>query len=82
MKILDDEKFIRHVESLIDPKEVSHLYFFQGFKRLLPRFLFKKLLIKTSRKTPYMGFVIEHQLSRIAFKHPLFPGHILDVAPR
>ncbi len=68
MKIIDDEKFIRNVESLIDPKEVSFLYFFQTFKRLLPRSLFKKLLIKTSKKTPYMGFVIEPYSMFLFFK--------------
>jgi hypothetical protein len=68
MKILDDEKFIRNVESLIDPKEVSYLYFFQGFKRLLPRSLFKKVLNKTSKKTPYMGFVIEPYSLFLFFK--------------
>jgi len=68
MKILDDEFFIRNVENLIDPKEVSHLYFFQGFKRLLPTSLFKKLLVRTSRKTPYMGFVIEPYSLFLFFK--------------
>ena len=68
MKIADDEKFIRNVESLIDPKEVSHLYFFQSFKKLLPRSIFKKLLIKTSKKTPYMGFVIEPYCMFLFFK--------------
>ena len=68
MKILDDEKFIRHVENLIDPKEVSHLYFFQTFKKLLPRSLFKKMLKKTSKKTPYMGFVIEPYCLFLFFK--------------
>ncbi|MFX0033883.1 MAG: hypothetical protein ACFE9P_14585, partial [Candidatus Hermodarchaeota archaeon] len=68
MKILDDEKFIRNVENLIDPKEVSHLYFFQTFKRLLPRSLFKKLFYRTSKKTPYMGFVIEPYCLFLFFK--------------
>ncbi|UCC20045.1 MAG: hypothetical protein JSV62_01825 [Promethearchaeota archaeon] len=68
MKIVDDEKFIRHVENLIDPKEVSYLYFYQNFKRLLPRSLFKKMLNKTSRKTPYMGFVIEPYCMFLFFK--------------
>jgi hypothetical protein len=58
-KIIDDEKFIERVETLIDPAEVCNLFFFQSFKRLLPAALFKKLLARTSRKTPYMGFVIE-----------------------
>ncbi|MBN1801591.1 MAG: hypothetical protein JW891_08815 [Candidatus Lokiarchaeota archaeon] len=68
MKILHDDKFIRNVESLIDPKEVSFLYFYQTFKRLLPRSLFKKLLVKTSKKTPYMGFVIEPYSLFLFFK--------------
>jgi hypothetical protein len=57
--IHEDERFIKLVESLIDPAEVCDLYFFQRFKALLPKFLFKKMLVKTSKKTPYMGFVIE-----------------------
>lgn len=68
MKVNDDEKFIRVVERLIDPAEVSNLYFFQGFKRLLPRSAFKKLLIRTSRQTPYMGFVIEPYSLFLFFK--------------
>ena len=59
MAIHDDEGFIKLVERLIDPAEVCDLYFLQRFKALLPNALFKKLLAKTSRKTPYMGFVIE-----------------------
>ncbi|MBN1523973.1 MAG: hypothetical protein JW904_05805 [Spirochaetales bacterium] len=59
MKIQNDDKFIKLVENLIDPAEVCDLYFFQRFKNLLPTWLFKKLLIKTSKKSPYMGFVIE-----------------------
>ena len=68
MKILNNEKFIRNVENLIDVKEVSHLYFFQSFKKLLPTSLFKKLLVRTSRKTPYMGFVIEPYCLFLFFK--------------
>ncbi len=59
MNIIDDEKFIKTVEHLIDPSEVCDLLFFQKFRKLLPKEVFKKLLVKTSRKTPYMGFVIE-----------------------
>ncbi len=59
MAIREDEAFIRLVEGLIDPAEVCDLYFFQRFKSFLPKSLFKKMLVKTSKKTPYMGFVIE-----------------------
>lgn len=68
MEIQDDEKFIKNVENLIDPAEVCNLFFFQGFKRLLPQSLFKKLLIKTSKKTPHMGFVIEPYSLFLFFK--------------
>jgi hypothetical protein len=67
-KILDDEKFIENVEKLIDPAEVSNLFFFQSFKRLLPTALFKKVLERTSRKAPYMGFVIEPYSLFLFFK--------------
>jgi hypothetical protein len=68
MKIMNDEKFIKNVEDLIDPAEVCDLFFFQKFKKLLPQSLFKKLLIKTSKKTPYMGFVIEPYSFFLFFK--------------
>lgn len=59
MKVKNDELFIKQVENLIDPAEVCDLAFIQRFKKLMPRQLFKKLLIRTSRKNPYIGFVIE-----------------------
>ena len=59
MRITDDEKFIRNVEDLIDPVEVHNLYFFQRFRKMLPNSLFRKILVKTSSRVPYMGFVIE-----------------------
>jgi hypothetical protein len=55
----EDEGFITLVEHLIEPAEVCDLYFFQHFKKLLPIPLVKRLFINTSRKTPYLGFVIE-----------------------
>jgi hypothetical protein len=68
MEIQDDEKFIRVVENLIDPAEVCDLYFFQRFRKLMPTSIFKRLLKKTSRKTPYMGFVIEPYCLFLFFK--------------
>ena len=49
------KQFIRKVESLIDPDEYSFIYVIQKLKKLLPRRVFKKLLINTSRKTPENG---------------------------
>jgi hypothetical protein len=59
MEIQNEEKFIGGVESLISPAEVSSLLFFQKLKILLPPMLMKKLLLRASKKTPYIGFVIE-----------------------
>jgi len=68
VKITNDEKFIKNVESLINPAEVHNLYFFQKFRKLLPQSLFKKILVKTSRQVPYMGFVIEPYSLFLFFK--------------
>ncbi|MBN1696069.1 MAG: hypothetical protein JW881_01030 [Spirochaetales bacterium] len=59
MRIVNDEKFIQCVEALINPVAVGKLHFFQSFKKILPSFVFKRLLRHTSKKYPYIGFVIE-----------------------
>lgn len=58
-QVKDDEAFISRVEGLIEPAEVCDLLALQRFKRLLPAALFKRLLLRTSRKFPQIGFVIE-----------------------
>ncbi|MDC7223119.1 MAG: hypothetical protein PQJ60_05215 [Spirochaetales bacterium] len=63
-----DEPFIRNVETMIDPEEYAYLYVIQKFKRFLPRKVFKKLLQRTSRKTPVIGFVIEPYSLFLFFK--------------
>lgn len=59
MKIIDDQRFIKGVERLTNPMDVGALHFFQTFNRLLPKPLLRFLLNNASKKTPYMGFVIE-----------------------
>lgn len=68
MAIRKEDDFIKNVESLIDPMEISNLLFYQKFKKLLPKALFKKLLVKTSKKTPHMGFIIEPYSLFLFFK--------------
>ncbi len=58
-EIENDEPFIRKVESLIRPAEVSDLIFFSSLKKFLPPSLFKRVLYKTSKRYPRIGFVIE-----------------------
>jgi len=59
MEIQNEENFIRGVESLINPMEVSNLLFFQRFKGLLPQPVMKRLLYRASGNTPYIGFAID-----------------------
>ncbi len=68
MEIQNDEKFIKGVESLINPAAVSNLLFFQRLKGLLPPLLMKKLLLKAAKNTPYIGFVIEPYSLFLFFK--------------
>jgi hypothetical protein len=59
MEIQNEGKFIKGVESLINPMEVSNLLFFQKLKILLPPLIMKRLLYRASKNTPYIGFVID-----------------------
>ncbi len=68
MEIQNEEKFIKGVESLINPMEVSNLLFFQKLKGLLPPLIMKRLLFRASKNTPYIGFVIEPYSLFLFFK--------------
>ncbi len=68
MEIQNEEKFIKGIEGLINPMEVSNLLFFQKIKRLLPPFIMKRLLFRASKNTPYIGFVIEPYSLFLFFK--------------
>ncbi|MCX6334680.1 MAG: hypothetical protein NT092_10310 [Bacteroidia bacterium] len=80
MEIQNEDKFIKGVEGLINPMEVSNLLFFQKLKRLLPPLIMKRLLYRASKKTPYIGFVIDpyslflfFRLSNIEYAKSLLP---------
>lgn len=68
MEIQNDEKFIKRVESLINPMEVSNLLFFQKLKGLLPTAVLKFMLHRASKNTPYMGFIIDPYSLFLFFK--------------
>ncbi len=59
MEIQNEEKFIKGVESLINPMEVSSLLYLQKLKRLLPPLIMKRMLFRASKNTPHIGFVID-----------------------
>ncbi len=68
MEIQNDEKFIKGIESLINPMEVSNFLFFQKFKGLLPSPIMKRLLYRASKNTPLMGFAIDPYSLFLFFK--------------
>jgi len=68
MEIQNEEKFIKSVESLINPKEVSNLLFFQNLRKMLPPPVLRRLLYRASKNTPYIGFVIEPYSLFLFFK--------------
>jgi len=68
MEIQNDKKFIKGVESLINPMAVSSLLFFQRLKGLLPPRLMKSMLLRASKNTPLIGFVIEPYSLFLFFK--------------
>lgn len=80
MEIQNEEKFIKGVESLINPMAVSDLLFFQKLKKMLPPAILKQLLYRASRNTPYIGFAIDpyslflfFRLSNIEYAKSLLP---------
>jgi len=80
MEIQNDDRFIKGVESLINPMATSDLLFFQKLKRLLPPVVLKKMLHRASRNTPYIGFAIDpyslflfFRLSDIDYAKSLLP---------
>lgn len=53
------KQFHKNVERLIDPISVGAIHFVQGFNRLLPKSIQKKIVEASGKKTPSMGFVVE-----------------------
>jgi hypothetical protein len=78
-EIENDEPFIRKVESLICPAEVSDLIFFSSLKKFIPPALFKRVLYNTSKRYPRIGFVIEPYCLFLFFRlrHFQYPGEYL-----
>lgn len=56
---MDKDRIIRGIESLVNPEEVATLSFMQMFNRLLPKRMQNYLVEKSSKKYPYMGFIVD-----------------------
>ncbi len=62
------QNFTKEVERLIDPITVGSLHFLQYFNQLLPKSIQKKVVRASSKKTPYMGFVVEPYSSFLCYE--------------
>lgn len=60
--------FTKEVERLIDPITVGSLHFLQYFNQLLPKSIQKNVVKSSSKKTPYMGFVVEPYSSFLCYE--------------
>ena len=56
---MSNRKFLKGAERLIDPVTAGSTHFFQSIVGLMPKPLQRAILEGASRKTPYMGFVVE-----------------------
>lgn len=65
---MNKKDFVKGVEKLIDPINVGTLHFMQFFNALLPRKIQNQLVTESSKKTPYMGFVVEPYSSFLCYE--------------
>lgn len=56
---MNPKEFAKGVERLVNPVTVGSIHFIQGFNRMLPKFIQKVLITSSSKKIPFMGFVVE-----------------------
>lgn len=54
-----DKNFIKNVEHLINPVAVGSLHFIQQINAMLPKKVQNALVTSSSKKIPFMGFVVE-----------------------
>ncbi len=59
MKQEENRQFIRKSESLVKPQDVTTISFLGDFNKFLPKKTQHNIMLKGSRKIPYMGFIIE-----------------------
>ena len=74
--------FTKEVEKLIDPITVGTIHFIQYFNSLLPKSVQRKVMESSSKKTPYMGFVVEpysyflcYEIKDIKYAESLIPDN-------
>lgn len=60
--------FIKKVESLVEPKDVTPISFLGDFNKFLPKNIQDKIMIKGSKNIPYMGFIVDPYAFFLSYK--------------
>ncbi|WP_165062414.1 hypothetical protein [Adlercreutzia sp. ZJ154] len=53
------DKFAKGTERLVDPMTVGSIHFLQQFFDVVPKGIQRKIMARTTKKTPHMGFIVE-----------------------
>lgn len=59
MEIEENREFIRKIEALVKPEDVTAISFLGDFNKILPVKSQKKVMSKGNRDIPYMGFIVD-----------------------
>lgn len=65
---MDKISFIKKIEKLTNPKDIALLQTISPLSKFIPKKIQNKLFLKSSSKTPYMGFVVEPYSTFICYK--------------
>ncbi|NTW62069.1 hypothetical protein HGB25_01500 [Candidatus Saccharibacteria bacterium] len=63
-----ESSFAKSVEKLIDPINVGTIHFIQQLNQLFPKKIQKALMNSSSKKIPFMGFVVEPYSSFLCYE--------------
>lgn len=63
-----NRNFIKKIESLVKPQDVTAISFLSGFSKSLPKKTQHKFMLSGKKKVPYMGFIVEPYSLFLSFK--------------
>ena len=79
---MKSSKFVKSIEKLINPMNISTIQFMSSFSKFLPKKIQSKMIESSGKRTPYMGFVVEpysyflcYELTDLAQAKSLIPDN-------
>lgn len=68
MKKEENREFIKKTESLVKPRDVTAISFLGDFNRMLSKKTQHRIMVRGSRKIPYMGFIVDPYCFFLAYR--------------